>query len=564
MTKEKILVTSALPYANGPLHIGHLAGAYLPADVYVRFKRLQGHNVHFVCGSDEHGAAITFKAMAEKTTPQAIVDKYHEILKRDLINCGIEFDIFSRTSHPLHVKRSQEFFLNALKNGYIEKHSEKRLHCDKCQRFLPDRYVVGECPSCHAAGARGDQCEKCGTWYEPEALINPICQLCKENKAGLKDTAHWYLCLDKLEKPLRAWLETKTWWRKSVLGYAYQPLKAELTSRSITRDLDWGIPVPLDEAKDKVLYVWFDAPIGYVSASEDWGIQNGQPEAWKEWWEDKDTKLVHFIGKDNIIFHTVVWPAIIMADGRCVLPHLVAGNEFLNLEGEKISTSRNFAIWASDAVATVGVDPLRYYMTRISPENSDSNFTWSDFQARVNGELADVIGNLVNRCLSFVNKNYEGQVCPAGAKLDVNIESRCAETVKAYTDSIDLGLTKTALEHAVELARFLNGFMQEKAPWKVRKEDPLAAHQLLYSLCRGIKTLALLIYPVCPGIGESIWKQLGHSTSLLSSSLEERNGDFPQGQKLNTTIEPIVHKVEDELIQAEKEKLLQILANAGK
>ena len=562
MQKEKFIVCCALPYANGPMHIGHLAGCYIPGDVYVRFKRLQGHDVHFVCGTDEHGAAITILAQREGVSPQSIVDKYHQVLKQDLIDCNVEVDVFSRTTHPCHIKRSQEFFLNCYKAGLIERKSEKRLHCEHCHKFLPDRYVVGECPVCHNPGARGDQCEKCGSWFEPEALINPICQICKVTKASLKDTEHWYLSLDKLEPKLKAWLDAKTFWRKSVLGYAYQPLKAELAPRSITRDLDWGVPVPLPEAKDKVLYVWFDAPIGYISASEDWAIQQGKPEAWRNYWEDQNAKLVHFIGKDNIVFHTVVWPAILLGDGRYSLPYLVAGNEFLNLEGEKISTSRNFAIWAGDAVKTIGCDNLRYYLTRISPESSDSNFTWAEFQSKINSELADVFGNLVNRCLSFLNRTFEGRLeSSAAAEETARINARAEEALKAYTTNLDLGLSKMASENMLEFARWLNGYFQEAAPWKAAKTDQAKAQAILYATCLGIKALLFMLYPICPGYTQKFWKQLGFSSEFKSLSLARLLEPFPPGHRIAGEVGPVVQKIEDELIGAQKQKLDALLAS---
>jgi len=556
----KYIVCSALPYANGPLHIGHLAGCYLPADVYVRFKRLQGHDVHYVCGSDEHGAAITFLALKMNASPKSIVDKYHEVLKNDLEACGIDFDIFSRTTHPCHINRSQEFFLNLKNKGLIETKTEKRLYCSSCEKFLPDRYVVGECPKCHSLSARGDQCEKCGTWYEPEQLINPICQICGKTKAVLKDTTHWYLSLNKLEQKLTNWLESKTWWRKSVLGYAFQPLKSELVPRSITRDLDWGVPVPLAEAKDKVLYVWFDALIGYISASEDWSIRQNKPNLWESYWADPETKLIHFIGKDNIVFHTVVWPAILMGDGRYVLPHLVAGNEFLNLEGEKISTSRNFAIWTSEAVKLVDRDLLRYYLTRIAPETSDSNFTWADFQSKVNTELADIIGNLVNRCLTFLAKNYAGQICvDAKPVSDPRVSDKIADALKRYTEGMELGLSKLASEEVVGLGRFLNSFMQESSPWSLRKTDPEKAHRVLQDLLFGIKALAVLLFPICPKLANNIFKQLGFEKSIDQLGIEEVTRPYEMNQKLSNEIQPVVQKMEDSLVAEQRQKLDLVL-----
>jgi methionyl-tRNA synthetase len=556
MKREKYLVCCALPYANGPIHLGHLAGAYLPGDIYARFRRLQGHDVHFLCGSDEHGVSITIRAAQEGTTPQAVVDKYHAIMRDSLKACLVEFDVFSRTTYPWHIKRSQEFFTHLMERGLIEKRAEKRLFCETDQKFLPDRYVVGECPHCHAAGARGDQCEKCGSWYEPEELINPICQICGKTRATLRDTTHWYFLMNKLDGELRAWLDSKKTWRKNVLGYANQPLKQTLTARSITRDIEWGIPVPLPDAKGKVLYVWFDAPIGYISASEDWSRQQGDPERWKSYWEDKNTKLIHFIGKDNIIFHSVVWPAILMGDKRYVLPDLVAGNEFLNLEGEKFSTSRNYAIWLQDALQIIDVDLLRYYLTSISPETSDSNFTWAEYQVKVNTELADIIGNLTNRVLTYVNKAFDGIIAPATPLLNEKIRGAIVQSRTRYEEALAGGFSKDALQATVELARSLNVFLQESAPWKTIKQDKNIAHQDLYSVACGIKVVAGLLYPICPTIAQKIWAQLGFEGSIAEASWDELTATPLQaGHKISTAIAPLVAKVEDEFVVEQRAKL---------
>lgn len=555
--KEKFIVCCALPYANGGLHLGHLAGAYLPGDIYTRYRRMQGHDVHFVCGTDEYGAAITFRAREENITPKAVVDKYHTVIKDSLEACGISFDIFSRTTHECHTKRAQDFFLNLKKNGLLEQKTEKRLHCASCNQFLPERYVIGSCPKCGKGGARGDQCEKCGSWYEPEALIDPICQLCKKTKATLKETSHWYFKLNELEPKLRAWLDSKIEWRKNVLGYAYQPLKEELTSRAITRDLDWGIPVPLPDSANKVLYVWFDAPIGYISASEDWSIRQGKPDLWKSYWEDKNAKLIHFIGKDNIIFHTVFWPSILMGDGRYVLPDLVAGNEFLNLEGEKFSTSRNYALWLDETLKVVPADNLRYYMATILPESADSNFYWEEYQSRINTELADIVGNLSNRALSFIAKNYDNVIGPDGGKADTTVTDAINAAVKEYTSQLDHGFAKLALTSVIDLGRKLNVYFQEQAPWKVRKEDPTKAHISLYSVSIGIKAIALLLSPYVPGIAQKIWTQLGFTDSIGKAHFDEiTNFSFPKGHTIGKEIAPIVTKIEDSFI-ADQKALLQ-------
>jgi methionyl-tRNA synthetase len=556
--KEKYLVCAALPYANGPLHVGHLAGCYVPSDVFARFQRLCGHDVHFVCGSDEHGAPIMIRAAQEGVSPQSIVDKYHKLLKTEFEQLNISFDIFSRTTHKCHAERTKDIFLNLNKAGLITTKVEQRLYCPKDKQFLPDRYVVGTCPNCGSPGARGDQCEKCGSWYEPEALIDPICQICKTERATFKETTHWYLLLDKLEPKIRAWLETKAWWRKSVLGYAFQPLKAELVPRAITRDLDWGIPVPLPEAKDKVFYVWFDAPIGYISASEDLSIRNGKPDAWRDYWEDPNTKLIHFIGKDNIIFHTVVWPAVLMGDGRYVLPYLVAGNEFLNLEGEKISTSRNFAIWVGEVLKEIEADYLRYYLTRISPETSDSNFTWNDYQNRINSELADVIGNLVNRALTFVRSNFEGKIQTVQSELQTKVEAASRQAFEKYGDHLKGGFSKLASDALLDLGRELNGIFQEAAPWKTKKESAQKAKDQVSAICFGIRTAAILLYPICPALGQKIWLELGYQGRIEDQALEELYKPFSGGHIVGASEGALVKKVEDSFVEAQKAKLVPI------
>ncbi len=556
---QKYLVCSALPYANGPLHIGHLAGCYIPGDIYARARKMQGHEVLSICGSDEYGAAITIRAMQEGITPQQVVDKYHTVIKNELEAFGIKHDIFSRTTRPFHAERAQDFFTKLLKAGLVERKDEQRLYCTSCSQFLPDRYVVGECPSCAKPGARGDQCEKCGAWFEPEKLINPVCQICKKSKASLKNTSHWYFRLDKLEPKLKAWLESKKDWRANVLGYANQPIKEGLAPRSITRDLSWGVPVPLSEAAGKVLYVWIDAPIGYISATEEWSRNAGKPDDWKRWWEDRSTKLIHFIGKDNIVFHTVVWPALLMGDGRYILPELVAGNEFLNLQGQKISTSRNFAVWAAEPAAFCNPDLFRFYLTAISPESSDADFNWKDFQSQVNGGLADVIGNYANRILTFIQKNYAGVVTPAGySSIASNVLTPIEECKAAYFKQLEGGFSKGMLDAVMVLGRRLNQLMQELAPWKVRKEDPVKAHQILCDLAHGIKALAVFLAPICPGVSQKIWGQLGMTAALNSVSFDEVTRPLAVGQMIGSEIAPIINKVEDSAIAAQIEKLASI------
>ena len=410
---EKILVTAALPYANGPLHVGHLAGAYIPADVYVRYKRLKGADIIFICGSDEHGVPITIRADKENVGPKDIVDRYHSMMKKSFERIGVDFDNYSRTSLPLHHKISQDFFLNLYHKGFIREQEVRQYYCATCGRFLPDRYIEGECPHCRALGARGDQCESCGRWLEPEQLITPKCKVCGSSPE-LRTTRHWYFKLSEFQKHLEEWQESKADWKNNVREFCSGWFQEGLTDRPITRDIDWGIPVPLPDAAGKVLYVWFDAPIGYISSSVEWAQNQGAPERWRDYWLDPQTRLIHFIGKDNIVFHAIVWPATLMAHGDFILPAQIPANEFLNIEGKKISTSRNWAVWVDEYLAVFPPDPLRYWLEANAPESKDADFTWKDFQTRNNSELADVLGNLVNRSLSFIEKHFDAKVPPAG------------------------------------------------------------------------------------------------------------------------------------------------------
>ncbi|RMD99283.1 MAG: methionine--tRNA ligase, partial [Calditrichaeota bacterium] len=403
------MVTSALPYANGPIHLGHLAGAYLNADIYVRYQRLKHRDVIFICGTDEHGAAITLLADKLGKHPREIVDYYWKDHKETFDQFGISFDIFSRTTEPIHYKTSQEFFLSLYHKGYLVERTIKQLYCPKDKRFFLFCYVEGTCPHCGYPGARGDQCEKCGKWIDPLELIEPRCMICGTTPE-VRETTHLYMDLKKFEDRLRAWLDTKTHWKDNVRNFCYGWLNEGLEERAVTRDLDWGVPVPLPGYEGKVLYVWIDAPIGYLSATKKWAENIGDPERWRRYWLQEDTKLVHFIGKDNIVFHAIVWPAVLMGQDGYILPSEIPANEFLNIEGRKISTSKNYAIWLREYLEQFPPDPMRYVLASTMPENKDSDFSWRDFQGRVNGELADILGNFINRTLSFVNKNYQGQV----------------------------------------------------------------------------------------------------------------------------------------------------------
>ncbi|MDB5191439.1 MAG: methionyl-tRNA synthetase [Segetibacter sp.] len=478
---KRYLITSALPYANGLKHIGHLAGAYLPADIYVRYLRAQKRDVVYVCGSDEHGAAITIQAMKENTTPKAIVDKYHEILKENFKTLGISFDIYHRTSDPLHHETAQEFFTVLNKNGDLEEKDTEQFYDEEAKAFLADRYIIGTCPVCSYNNAFGDQCEKCGSSLSPDQLINPRSTL-SGNEPIKKKTKHWYLPLNRHEEFLREWIldEHGNDWKANVLGQCKSWIDAGLQPRAVTRDLDWGIQVPLAEATGKVLYVWFDAPIGYISATRQWAKDNGKD--WEPYWKDKDTKLVHFIGKDNIVFHCIIFPVMLKLHGN-VLPTNVPANEFMNLEGDKMSTSRGWSIEMEDFIndwikkengGDSMVDVLRYYLTAIAPETKDSEFTWKGFQDANNSELVNIFGNFVNRTFVLMHKLCKGKVPPLHIDImEVEDDIMLAELSRSalkVQDLIEQYKFRDAMFEVIDLARKGNKYMQDKQPWIVAKQ----------------------------------------------------------------------------------------------
>ena len=477
---KRYLITSALPYANGPKHIGHLAGAYLPADIYVRYLRAKKEDVVYVCGSDEHGAAITIQAMKENTTPREIVDKYHAMLKSNMADLGISFDIYHRTSEPIHHETAQEFFTALNDKGDLEKKETEQFYDEEAKTFLADRYIIGTCPVCGNENAYGDQCEKCGTSLSPEQLINPRSTL-SGNPPTKKSTTHWYLPLDKHETFLREWIlkEHKEDWKANVLGQCKSWLDLGLQPRAVTRDLDWGVKVPLKEADGKVLYVWFDAPIGYISATKQWAIDNNKD--WKPYWYDTDTKLVHFIGKDNIVFHCIIFPVMLKLHGN-VLPDNVPSNEFMNLEGDKMSTSRGWSIEMDDYIndfvkkengGDMMVDALRYYLTQIAPETKDSEFTWKGFQDAVNSELVAIFGNFVNRALVLMHKLCKGKVPPLHNDILDDEDKALFEEIQnskfKIQNLIEGYKFRDALYEVIDLARKGNKYMQDKQPWIVAK-----------------------------------------------------------------------------------------------
>ena len=553
---EKILVTAALPYANGPVHIGHLAGAYIPADVYVRYQRLKGADVLFICGSDEHGVPITIRADREKVTPKEIVDRYHGMMKSTFQRMGVAFDNYSRTSLPLHHKISQDFFLNLHRKGYIREQSVRQYYCATCRRFLPDRYIEGECPHCHQDGARGDQCEACGRWLEPEQLIAPKCKICGSSPE-FRSTKHWYFRLSEFQKKLEEWQASKSEWKSNVREFCSGWFKEGLTDRPITRDIDWGIPVPLPDAEGKVLYVWFDAPIGYISSTVEWAERQGAPGRWRDYWCDPATRLIHFIGKDNIVFHAIVWPATLMAHEEFVLPAQIPANEFLNIEGKKISTSRNWAVWVDEYLEVFPPDPLRYCFEANAPENKDADFTWKDFQARNNSDLADVLGNLVNRCLSFVEKNFGGAVPPAGQRTDADgaILAAIAEATTRIGTALEDFQVRRAVTEMMDLARLGNKYFNDAAPWKWLKTDRARCASILNTTLQLQAALAVLMEPFLPFSAERLWRMLNAPGSHRDQRWNQVPAlRLPDGHPLGKR-EILFEKIEDAIIEAQVAKL---------
>ena len=496
---KRYTITTALPYANGPIHIGHLAGVYVPADIFVRYLRMRGREVLFVGGSDEHGVPITIRAKKEGVSPQQIVDHYHNIIKKSFEEFGISFDIYSRTSSQTHHKLSQDFFLNLLNKGELITQQSLQYFDEEAGQFLADRYIVGTCPNCGYDEAYGDQCEKCGSSLSPQELINPHSTL-SGSKPVLKETIHWYLPLDKYEPWLRQWiLEEHKEWKTNVYGQCKSWLDNGLQPRAVTRDLDWGVPVPLAEAQGKVLYVWFEAPLGYVSATIDWAAREGKD--WQVYWKDQQTRLIHFIGKDNIVFHCIIFPTMLKMDGSYILPDNVPANEFMNLEGKKISTSRNWAVWLNEYLEDFPgkQDVLRYVLTANMPETKDNDFTWKNFQQHNNNELAAIYGNLVNRAIVLTHKYYNGKV-PENFLFEdeESIYSFIANKRDEVSNHLEQFRFRDALNSMMDVARFGNKYLTEKEPWKLVKSSPNITEGIIYNVLQIIANLALLSEPFLP------------------------------------------------------------------
>ena len=514
-------MTCALPYANGPVHIGHLAGVYVPADIYVRYLRMRGEDVLFICGSDEHGVPITIKAKKQGCTPQDVVDKYHRIIKDSFAGLGINFDIYSRTSSAIHHRNASEFFRKLYDDGkFIEKESEQ-YYDEEAKTFLADRYIVGTCPKCGNEGAYGDQCEKCGSTLSPDELINPKSAL-SGSEPVKKKTRHWYLPLDQYESWLKEWiLEGHKEWRSNVYGQCKSWIDGGLQPRAVSRDLDWGVPVPVEGADGKVLYVWFDAPIGYISNTAEL-----LPSSWEKWWKSQDTRLIHFIGKDNIVFHCIVFPSMLKAYGEYVLPDNVPANEFLNLEGNKISTSRNWAVWLNEYLEEFPgkEDVLRYVLCANAPETKDNDFTWKDFQARNNSELVAILGNFVNRAVVLTHKYFGGRV-PANARpepVDAETLSQIPDIRKAVEDNIAHFKFREALKEAMNIARIGNKYLTDTEPWKVAKTDMDRTASILNVSLQICADLAVVFEPFLPFSAEKLRNILNVG---LNAGLDHRAGE---------------------------------------
>ncbi|MBQ1580867.1 MAG: methionine--tRNA ligase [Prevotella sp.] len=554
---KRTTVTAALPYANGGVHIGHLAGVYVPADIYVRYLRLKKQDVIFIGGSDEHGVPITIRARKEGITPQDVVDRYHAMIKKSFEDFGISFDIYSRTTSKIHHKLASDFFRKLYDDGKLVEETTKQYYDEEAHQFLADRYITGECPHCHNEGAYGDQCEKCGRDLSPTELINPKSTI-SGSEPVLKETKNWYLPLNEYQDWLKEWiLEGHKEWRSNVYGQCKSWLDMDLQPRAMTRDLDWGIPVPVEGADGKVLYVWFDAPIGYISNTKE--LCDNQPERWgnwEKWWKDEDTKLVHFIGKDNIVFHCIIFPVMMKAHGGYIMPENVPANEFLNLENDKISTSRNWAVWLHEYLEEMPgkQDVLRYVLTANAPETKDNNFTWRDFQDRNNNELVAVYGNFVNRALQLTKKYWNGVVPACGELMEV--DSKAIEEFKNVKEEVEQLLEQYKFREAqfaaMNLARIGNRYITECEPWKVWKTDPKRVETILYISLQLVANLAIAFEPFLPFSSKKLrglinmesfeWDQLGQ-TDLLKP-----------GHQLAEP-ELLFEKIEDSVIEAQLQKL---------
>lgn len=554
---KRYTITAALPYTNGPIHIGHLAGVYVPSDIYARFLRMQGRDVAFICGSDEHGVAISMKAKKEGITPQEVIDKYHSLIKKSFEDFGISFDNYSRTSAKIHHDTASQFFRTLYDKGDFIEEVTEQLYDAKANQFLADRFVIGTCPKCGNEEAYGDQCERCGSSLNATDLINPKSTITGETPI-LKSTKHWFLPLDRYDAFLREWILVghKNDWKPNVYGQVKSWLEDGLKPRAVTRDLDWGIPVPVEGAEGKVLYVWFDAPIGYISSTKEWAQREGKD--WEPYWKSEDTKLVHFIGKDNIVFHCVIFPAMLKAEGSYILPDNVPANEFLNLEGNKLSTSKNWAVWLHEYLEDFPEkqDVLRYALTSNAPETKDNDFTWKDFQARNNNELVAIFGNFINRVVVLTNKYYDGIVPQPNEFSEVD-EATLTE-LKAYpaviASSVERYRFREALGELMNVARLGNKYLADEEPWKVIKDNPERVKTQMYVALQIAGALSVLAEPFLPFTAQKLTRILNTENKFSWDAISENSDLISAGHKIGEA-ELLFAKIEDEEIQKQVDKL---------
>ena len=556
-SSDRITITAALPYTNGPVHIGHLAGVYVPADIYARYLRLNNKDVAFVCGSDEHGVPITLKAKKEGISPQQVVDKYHAIIKKAFADFGISFDNYSRTSAKIHHKTASDFFKKLYEDDKFIEETSEQFYDAEAKQFLADRFIIGTCPKCGNEESYGDQCEKCGTSHNATDLINPRSAI-TGNVPSLKETKHWYLPLNEYQDWLKEWILVghKNDWKTNVLGQVKSWTDDGLKPRAVTRDLDWGIPVPVEGAEGKVLYVWFDAPIGYISSTKEWAERVGKD--WEPYWKDENTKMVHFIGKDNIVFHCIIFPAMLKAHGDYILPENVPANEFLNLEGDKISTSKNWAVWLHEYLEEFPEkqDVLRYVLTANAPETKDNDFTWKDFQARNNNELVAIFGNFINRVLVLTNKYYDGQVPPAGRLTEVDIQTlkKLREYPQIISSSIERYRFREALSELMNLARLGNKYLADEEPWKQIKTDPERVQTIMYVALQIAAGLSALSEPFLPFTSQKLKLMLNLLNDVNWESVLKETELISANHKINKA-ELLFAKIEDDEIQKQLDKL---------
>ena len=554
---KRYTITAALPYTNGPIHIGHLAGVYVPADIFARYQRLKNNDVAFICGSDEHGVAISIKAKKEGTTPQAIIDKYHAIIKQSFADFGISFDNYSRTSAPIHHQTASDFFKKLYEQGdFIEEISEQ-LYDEEAHQFLADRFVIGTCPKCGNPEAYGDQCERCGSSLNATDLIDPKSSI-TGSKPTLKATKHWFLPLNRYQEFLEKWILEghKSDWKPNVYGQVKSWLDDELKPRAVTRDLDWGIPVPVESAEGKVLYVWFDAPIGYISSTKEWAEREGKD--WRPYWQDKNTELVHFIGKDNIVFHCIIFPAMLKAEGSYILPTNVPANEFLNLEGNKLSTSKNWAVWLHEYLQDFPnqQDVLRYALTANAPETKDNDFTWKDFQARNNNELVAIFGNFINRVAVLTQKYYEGVIPAAGEFNDIDTETlrQITELTEKIEQSLERYRFREAQQELMNMARLGNKYLADEEPWKLIKTDPERVKTVMYVALQIATALAVASEPFLPFTSEKL-KRMLQLGAITWENLKTNATELLKAGHLIGTAELLFEKIEDAAIEKQLQRL---------